>query len=116
MQGTCREMQASPHTEDGLEVGEVADLVLRRGDPLGQRRALGIDPRGVHADAVRALDVDVGAIATKSVRVGSAPVAASARRKMSGRGLRQPTASDTMTAAKTSSTPAASRIPMAVGV
>src|SRR6266478_5075622 len=63
----------SPRTEDGLQVGEVADLVLRRGDPLGQRRALGIDPRGLHADAVRALDVDVGAIADEERARGIGP-------------------------------------------
>jgi len=50
------------HTEDGLEIGEVADLVLRREIPPAAPRTR-IDPRGVHADAVRALDVDVGAIA-----------------------------------------------------
>src|SRR5262249_22613712 len=53
---------------------------------------------------------------TNSVRAGSAPVATSALRKMSGRGLRQPTASETITAANRSSTPALSRMPVAVGV
>src|SRR5437899_3008577 len=53
----------SVQTEDRLQVGEVADLVLGRGHALGQRLAAGIDPRGVHADPVGAFDVDVGAVA-----------------------------------------------------
>src|SRR5882724_12740567 len=60
MPGDARSLR---QTEDGLEVGEVANLVLRRGDALGQRLTLRVDPRGVHPDAVRSLDVDVGAVA-----------------------------------------------------
>src|SRR5438046_2206838 len=65
--------RCASYLEDFGEVREVADLVARRCDPRRERRAVRIDPRGVHADLLRPEHVDLGAVADEERLAGSNP-------------------------------------------
>src|SRR2546423_6196770 len=50
------------HAEDGPELSEVADLVVRARDTVGERLGVAIHPGDGHPHPLRAHDVDVRAV------------------------------------------------------
>src|SRR5215831_9327675 len=57
------ERRLRPDAENAHQLGEIADLELRRARSLGQGRRVPVDPHRVHADSLRSRHVEIRAIA-----------------------------------------------------